>query len=86
MQGLALTASGSYVNGIKAQRRAVELDDNFKEGWVHLAQVIYFISRNYTYRISSKFYTVSLVFGASWILMNVHTSGPILRRQLDLHY
>ncbi|KAG0562763.1 hypothetical protein KC19_9G169700 [Ceratodon purpureus] len=36
--GLALTASGSYVNGIKAQCRAVELDDNFKEGWVHLAQ------------------------------------------------
>jgi hypothetical protein len=35
-----LTASGSYVNGIKAQRRAVEIDDNFKEGWVHLAQVL----------------------------------------------
>jgi tetratricopeptide (TPR) repeat protein len=36
--GLALTASGSYAAGIKAQRKAVELDDNFKEGWVHLAQ------------------------------------------------
>jgi len=40
VQGLALTASGSYVAGIKAQRKAVELDDNFKEGWVHLAQVL----------------------------------------------
>ena len=30
MQGLALTASGSYAAGIKAQRKAVELDDDFK--------------------------------------------------------
>lgn len=36
--GLALSATGNYVDGIKAQRRAVELDNKFKEGWAHLAQ------------------------------------------------
>lgn len=39
LQGLAWTAAGNYSDGLKAQRKAVELDDTFKQGWVHLAQV-----------------------------------------------
>lgn len=65
MQGLALTASGSYVNGIKAQRRAVELDDNFKEGWVHLAQVLimsgYVLSQGLVLTNFCEFYTSTYV-------------------------
>lgn len=40
VQGLALTAAGNYDDGIKAQCKAVELDESFKEGLVHLAQVL----------------------------------------------
>lgn len=40
VQGLALTAAGNYDDGIKAQCKAVELDEGFKEGLVHLAQVL----------------------------------------------
>lgn len=40
VQGLALTAAGNYDDGIKAQCKAVELDEDFKEGLVHLAQVL----------------------------------------------
>ncbi len=39
-QGLSLTSSGNYTEGIVAHRKAVELDTSYKEGWTHLAQVV----------------------------------------------